>query len=372
MTELNSKFDYLLGLAKERSASSRSELVSVINDLFADKSDILSDREKNLMFKIFEQLFHEIEISVRQELGEKLADRKDVPETLISYLANDEISVAYSVLSRSEFLMDTDLIKIIHERTEEHQLAISLRREVSEDVSEALVDTGSENVIVSLLNNENSKISTSTMAYLVEQSRRVDTFHDPLVHRKDLSQHMAEKMYEWVSKALRNDITSKFNIPDGVINQFLGTSMTEQLMAFDAEEEKSRDPTAELIEQLKTKGMVTPKTLMGALEQSEIPLFLGLFAEMTQLNLAFIKDIIFDGEGEEIAVACKAIGISEIEFLILLRKTRKRLAPGRGAFSHEKINEMQDFYRTMDFENSIKAVNTWRSDINGSLQEFRE
>ena len=126
------------------------------------------------------------------------------------------------------------------------------------------------------------------------------------------------------------------------------------------------------IEQLKSKGMITSKVLMGALNQNEIPLFFGIFAELTQLNVNFIKDMVFDGEGEEIAVACKAIGISELEFLVLLRKTRIRLAPNRAKFSQEKISKMQDFYRTMDTQNAAKALETWRQQADDSEQELGE
>ena len=210
------------------------------------------------------------------------------------------------------------------------------------------------------------------MEYLVEQSRRVDTFQDPLVHRHDLSQEMAEKMYGWVSEALKSDITSKFDIPDDVIKQFIGTSMTEQMKSLEEAEKSLPNMTVQLIEQLKSKGMITSKVLMGALNQNEIPLFFGIFAELTQLHVSFIKDMVFDGEGEEIAVACKAIGITELEFLVLLRKTRMRLAPNRAEFSQEKISKMQDFYRTMDTQNAAKAIETWRQHTDVSKQEREE
>jgi uncharacterized protein (DUF2336 family) len=60
---------------------------------------------------------------------------------------------------------------VIKLRTEEHMLAVTMRQSVSEKVSDELVETNREPVIISLLKNTNAKISANTMEYLVEQLR---------------------------------------------------------------------------------------------------------------------------------------------------------------------------------------------------------
>ena len=313
------------------------------------------------MFKIVKTLFHEVEVSVRRELSQHLADRDDVPHDLITYLANDDIQVAEPVLSRCELLQDTDLIKIIHQRTEEYHMAITLRREINEDVSGALVETGHTDVIISLLNNENSRISESTMNYLVEQSKRVDTFQEPLVHHRDLNSGMAEKLFEWVSDALRRDIFKKFDLPPEIINKYL--SQTDEKIAKKKRRqgEEIPDATMDLIRQLKTQGMATIEVLIAALNQGEIPLFIGLFAEITKLSTGYSTDIILDGNGEEVAVACKAIGVTEFQFVTIIKKLRKLDAPNKEKTSPAQINEMAAFYRTLNLKNAVEVTESWRN-----------
>jgi len=60
---------------------------------------------------------------------------------------------------------------VIKLRTEEHMLAVTMGQSVSEKVSDELVETNREPVIISLLKNTNAKISANTMEYLVEQLR---------------------------------------------------------------------------------------------------------------------------------------------------------------------------------------------------------
>ncbi len=50
-------------------------------------------------------------------------------------------------------------------------LAVTMGQSVSEKVSDELVETNREPVIISLLKNTNAKISANTMEYLVEQLR---------------------------------------------------------------------------------------------------------------------------------------------------------------------------------------------------------
>ena len=50
------------------------------------------------------------------------------------------------------------------------------------------------------------------MAYLVEQSKAVDEFQEPLVKRRDLPRDLAGKMCLWVSAAIRQSLIDRFDI----------------------------------------------------------------------------------------------------------------------------------------------------------------
>ena len=69
--------------------------MNAVSDLFFDSQELLTDREKALMTDILRQLLHDMEMSVRRELAERLAKTENVPHELIITLANDKIEVAY-------------------------------------------------------------------------------------------------------------------------------------------------------------------------------------------------------------------------------------------------------------------------------------
>jgi len=167
------KFDsnYLLELARQRSAASRSELAAIISDLFSGEEHVLTERERILMYEIIHHVVRDAEMEIRKVISSRLADREDPPEDLINLLANDEIEVAYPILTESKVLRDQTLIEIVRNRTLEHQMAVAIRHTVSPEVSEALVKTGNETAIRTLLQNENADLSEATMEFLASFGR---------------------------------------------------------------------------------------------------------------------------------------------------------------------------------------------------------
>ncbi len=189
------ELDELVRLARDKSQKSRTILVTTINDLYSDEEALLTEQDRAIMVDIIRQLIHEVEVSVRRTLAERLAEQEDAPEDLVVALANDEIEVAHAILIKSEVLKDPELIEIVQHRTMEHQVAIAIRPKLSEQVSDALVATDNEEVITALLSNKSALISNTTMGHLVEQSGRVIGYQKPLVHRHDLPNELAKKLY---------------------------------------------------------------------------------------------------------------------------------------------------------------------------------
>ena len=123
------------------------------------------------MTDILRQLIQDVEISVRKALVDRMAKESGAPGDLINILANDELDVAHSILLNSQVLQDLELIEIIQHQTFEHQLTIAMRDQVSEAVSDALVETGNTKVIKTLIENETAQISDDTIETLVDASK---------------------------------------------------------------------------------------------------------------------------------------------------------------------------------------------------------
>jgi uncharacterized protein (DUF2336 family) len=349
---------HLFDLARDKTVAGRQALTATVTDLFFSSGNSLTDRERSLMTEILRQLINDVETSVRRALAEKLAKHPDAPRDLILSLANDEIAVAHVILEHSEVLRDEELIEIIHHRTLEHQLAIAVRKSVSEQVCVALVETGHVDAIRTLLENTSSRISAATMAYLVEQSKRLDTYQNPLLQRPDLGADLARRMYWWVSAALRKHILENFSVDASEFDDALEGTVSD-LAATQPDIEKSK--SAELADNLQEELAITPQLLVQSLRQGEIALFEAMFSKLTGIRLKLVRRLLFERGGEGLAIACRAMEIDAPLFAsiyLLSRKARPSDPPPvRG-----EVKRILELYEQISHEAAGHLLKKWQRD----------
>jgi uncharacterized protein (DUF2336 family) len=345
----------LFELARDKSVAAREALTATVTDLFFARGDVLTDRERSLMSEILRQLINDIESSVRRALAERLAQHKDAPRDLVLALANDEIIVAQSILMHSDVLRDEELIEIIHHRTLEHQLAVAMRKSLNETVSDALVEAGNVDVIAALLGNHDARISSETMAYLVEESQRVDSYQNPLLRRPDLDPNLARRMYWWVSAALRRHILDNFPVMPSDFDDAL-EAIASELAQAPAEQPRRSDQLVDSLARIET---ITPHLLVETLRHGEIALFEAMLGKMTGIKPLLIRRLLFERGGEALAIACRVLNVETPTFAsiyLLSRKARPNEAPPpRG-----EIARILGFYETMSAEAAAQVVSTWR------------
>ncbi|MCA1941241.1 MAG: DUF2336 domain-containing protein [Caenispirillum bisanense] len=335
----------LLRLAREKSADARARLAATISDLFVEQGSVLTDRERALMADILRRILREIEISVRRQVAQALASQENLPRDLMVFLANDEIEVAFPILRESRVLQDADLIEVIRNRTQEHQLAIANRYYVSAAVCDALVQTGRQEVIRQLLQNGDATISEATMEYLVEQSRRVDSFQEPILRRAELPEDLAKRMFLWVSAALRTYVVDRFRLPPSVIDDLMEQAAREGI-ARTVEEGRTR-PSEKLAERLARHRAITPELLISALHDGEVSLFVSLLARLAEMREPLVKRMLFEPGGEGLAITCRAMGFPRKDFSVIFLLSRKARPENARTFKQDHEAAMAFFDRIM-------------------------
>ncbi|MBT3400390.1 MAG: DUF2336 domain-containing protein [Rhodospirillaceae bacterium] len=313
--------DALLRLSRDRSAAARRELVEIIGDLFFDKDRVLNERERVAMGEILRQLIHDVEISVRKHLAIRLSDEPDAPSELVFALANDNAEIAHPILMRSDVLKDPQLIEIIRNRDLEHQLSVAMRTSVSETVADVLVETEEVTVIERLLENPGAEIGQKTMAYLVEQSQRVDAFQNPLIRRKDLPKKLAERMYWWVSGALRTEILDRHDLDASQLDDVMESAI-EAAVRSDSELTPGGAAASRLVAQLVEQHGISAELMIEVLQAGEIALFEHMVEQATRLRQPLVRRLIYESGGEGLAIVCRAMGYTVAEFLILAELCR--------------------------------------------------
>jgi uncharacterized protein (DUF2336 family) len=351
------ELDELIKLARDKSQKSRSILVTAINDLYSDEDGLLTEQDRAIMVEIIRQLIYEVEVSVRRTLAERLAEQPNAPEELVLTLANDEFEVAHPILLKSDVLKDPDLIEIVQYRTMEHQVAVAMRANVSEQVSDALVETDNERVITTLLSNQNALISNSTMTDLVERSDRMPTYREPLVRRHDLPPVLAKKLYWAVSAALRKHIVANFDLDPSDIDEAMEAAVNDAMGIEGgpvSRQTASRDSAVELCDQ-------DLQVLVGLLRKGEVPMFLDKFTSLSRLRLPLVRRLLFEPGGEGLAIACKGIGLDKATFIsIFIRFRQGRL--GDKEVEAEELSRALTFFTLTSPDAARALMRRWQRD----------
>lgn len=362
----------LFALARQKSVEGRARLGEVVTDLFLDEGD-LTDAERTIMFDILHSLIRDFEVPLRLKLSTLLAQDDKAPRDLCVELANDAIDIAYPILTKSHVLEDRDLIEIVHHRTLEHQLAITLRDDVSEELSEALIGTGEEPVITKLLENSNSRISRAMMEYLVDESKRVDTFQEPLVNRSDLPPDLARKMCLWVSVALRNHIVDQFDVDVGALDDLIEETTRQTITELTREDKQSVDRRAVLLDRLEADGKLDANLLISLLEDGLVALFLSVFRRMTGLSDVLARRIMFEPGGEGLAIACKAMKTPPETFQRLFLLSRQARPVSRKALKRDTRKTME-LYQRISSDSAWDVLHRWRrgSDYLAAIRQLED
>jgi uncharacterized protein (DUF2336 family) len=346
----------LVDNARRPDQASRSKLVQQLSDICLASGKQLSEAEKEIFFDILRHMIHRIEMRVRQSIAERLAIRPDAPHDLIFQLANDHIEVALPVLAKSMVLEDADLIELILNRTEAHQAAIAQRPEVSVSVTETLIETGNEDVITTLLRNPGAQIMPDSMARIVDDSLEIEAYRKPLLHRRDMSPALAQRMYTWVGEALREYINDNFDVSEDAVNDTVSLAIAEAIHGDISGDDELLDLGAYASEPHYDSAATL---LIQALSDGDIYHFEEIIRDMTDLTAPAVTRLLYDSTSEVLAIAFRAMGLDRTAFSEIfchLRGSR----PYESFLQSPMHEKAMAYFDRISYEDAERVLASWR------------
>ena len=303
---------------------------------------------------------HSFEPARRRKLAQMMATRADAPRDLMVVLACDEFEIAEPVLRDSEALDDPLLLDLIARLSSQHQRAVALRCNLSPAVAEALVKTDKVDVIAALLRNRHARIAETTMETVVEASRHVDTYREPLARRPDLSPGLAFRLAEWAPEPIKRQMREKFSVSQvdaAPAAHPVAEAAPEATLAAKVD---GREPR-----QMAAPPPVTAQRLVDALRDGDLDRFEQLLGDVTGLGVPSLHQILDDRNGTGLAVLCRALDIEPSRFASLFLLIR-RLTPGgrpaapedlaRAVAAHEGLSAASARERLAEWQRRASAM----------------
>jgi uncharacterized protein (DUF2336 family) len=189
---------------QQKNIGTRAEILRRITDLFVAGSDHFDPEQMLLFDDVMTRLLTEIEHSARVAFGERLSAIANAPMNASRTLAlDDSIAVAGPVLRRSESLDDDTLVTGAKTKGQEHLLAISQRKNLSENVTDILVERGNQKVVISTAANTGAKFSQFGYSTLVSRSESDDELALLVWSRPEIPREYLLTLFETASETVR-------------------------------------------------------------------------------------------------------------------------------------------------------------------------
>ncbi|HOO50369.1 MAG TPA: DUF2336 domain-containing protein, partial [Alphaproteobacteria bacterium] len=126
----------------ERSEESQPHYKNVICQQMTDLLSVSSQvTDREMITDVLVSLLRQSERDLKAAVAERLALIDNAPLRLLLQLLNEDISVAKPIIQKSKVLNDLDLLYIIQSRDTTFWQAIAERRNIKENVVDALADT---------------------------------------------------------------------------------------------------------------------------------------------------------------------------------------------------------------------------------------
>jgi uncharacterized protein (DUF2336 family) len=210
MANTDSLFDDLELALEGGSESQRVEMLSRVTDLFFAGASRYTAEQVALFDEVIGKLAAAIEPMARAKLAARLAAAPNAPVGVVRKLAfDDNIAVAGPVLRESECLNDSDLVANANCMSQQHLVAISERRNLSEAVTDVLVARGDRAVVHSVSKNLSARISYAGFRMLLKRAVGDDKLAMLIGTRADLPRQHFLRLVEQASATVRTSLLSE-------------------------------------------------------------------------------------------------------------------------------------------------------------------
>lgn len=315
----------LLARAKDPSADARQRLLVAVISLCDTQHP--TGELALVLGEIFLTLAAQAERDVRKQLSESLSRVDWAPRALINVLALDEIEIARPVLANSPILQDEDLLRVMVEATLEHHIEVARRPNLTGRVADAIIDGGEPATMTALASNRSADISGEGIRRLVEHSRRIAALRGPLTRHPQLTEQLAEQMYQWVGIALRQSICDRFQVDEGRLAPLIERAVAEASRGSKGPAPLPDDPDRDemerrLIDKLQAADQLRPGYLIRAIRERRLGLFVHGLAALGGFTSAQVRAALAANTPEALYYGCAAVGIDRAVFPALLVEVR--------------------------------------------------
>lgn len=279
-------------LTDDKSVASRSDIVAKVGH---ELDSGLSPEERVIAEDILRKMAHDVAVSVRQALAESLKDSPNLPVDVAQSLARDVEEVALPILQHTPHLSDDDLLAIIESGSDTKQTAVARRINLSEQVTSALVETGTENAVAQLMRNGTAPVKQDGFDKVLNRFPESNKVHGSILERQtNLPAPVAQRLVNMVSDQLLDYLVKRQDVPEEVAADVLIRSRQRATQNLFSDEDAAHNDILSLVKNLDQGGHLSGSLLLRALCLGDLDFYEAGLAHMSGLPLVNARLLIYD------------------------------------------------------------------------------
>ena len=360
----------LMDAARDRTPEGRSRLFGLLGQLFLARGQSLNEGESRGFTELLAILQPSATVEQRLELAYATANAPFAPAPLAKLLAEDDIEIASLVLFQSESLGASDLLSLAEDN--ERATIIAARRAVPMLVADALMRRNDPDLARVLLKNETIKLSIPAMADAIEMARNDVDLQKRIAKRPELMEEAGIEMAEWADTSVRNQLIERFELAPDVdiaarLRNLLSLGIetgpplepefTGVLPPLMPAAEAAPEPGGLMMPDPRFR--LSPRLMVETLRRGERAVAEAMFAKMAELPTAMIQRFVKENDGENIAIAARAIGMAREEFATIYLLWRKAQSQD-GLVAAGALGGALDLFDTIPQDRVEVEIAHWR------------
>lgn len=288
------------------SAERRARTLERITSLFLNGADQFNEEHVGLFDGVFIRLIEEIEAKARAELASRLAPVSNAPIEVVRRLAqDDDIAVARPVLERSLRLGEADLIDIAKTKSQAHLLAISGRSGIREPITDELVRRGDRQVVRSVADNREARLSEESFSTLVSQAEEDGILAEKVGMRPDIPARLYRELLLKATEVVQQRLLAAAKPETQAEIRRVLAKVSHEVGAA-----RSRDYSAaeQTVDEMRQRGSLNEATLLEFARSAQYEATVVALARLCMVPIDVVDRLMGGDRPDPILILCKSAG----------------------------------------------------------------
>jgi uncharacterized protein (DUF2336 family) len=330
----------LYKLAENKSPAARQELCAIVSNILTFSTE---PSQRELIADILITLVRQAEKNLKQALADRLALMNDAPLRLVLHLTEEDVEIAKPILRYSQVLNDLDLLYIIQAHDSAYWQVIAARENLNPPVIDMLAETKDLDTARILAANEKAHLTEKSQAILADLACRDDDIARPLLHRPELPQAIASKLYSHVADDLKAFIKEHYAVQSPEVWATVNDVAREFTEVIPDSPLKPTPAMLKAAHLFAEKGQLSTKLMLDTLKRGQIKSFIAQFSKYCGLPVSVVIAILQQPQGQGLAILCRHHDIERDHFISMYLLTR-RASRSDGIVDHRDLKSAITYF----------------------------